>query len=130
MDSSPIFLILPYRKPIKCLLFTWYTCFLELGGIIKCSLNISCSPCLCGNIHGYCCCKISYYIFNCEHLADSLLLLRYCWLLLSMWLQDKANNYQHQKQLVVLYYIEVNYTGIRVDYFYQIENKLLINSPL
>lgn len=78
------------------------------------------------------CCsfKIPCYIFNCGHLGDCLLLLRYCWILLSMWPQDKANNYQHQKQLVVLYYIEVNYTGIRVDYFYQMGNKLLINSLL
>lgn len=80
--------------------------------------------------HDCCSFKIPCYIFNCGHLADCLLLLRYCWILLSMWPQDKANNYQHQKQLVVLYYIEVNYTGIRVDYFYQMGNKLLINSLL
>lgn len=129
-NLSPIFPMLPYMKPIKCLLFAQHTCFLELAGTIKCSLNLNCNPCLCSNMHVCRCCKISYCIFNRGHLADSLLLLRYCWLLLSMWPQDKANNYQHQKQLAALYYIEVNYTGIRVDYFYQMGNKLLINSLL
>lgn len=130
MDLSPNFPVLPYMKPIKCLLFVWHTCFVELDGTIKCSLTLKWYLCLCGNIHGCCCWKISYYVFNCGHLADSLLLLRYSWLLLLMWPQDKANNYQHPKQLVVLYYIEVNYTGIRVDYFYQMGDKLLINSLL
>lgn len=118
-----------------CKRITWsperHTWLLGLGTTIRDASSCrNCASNLFSDTQDCCSFKISCYIFNCGHLADCLLLLRYCWLLLSVWPQDKANNYYHQKQLVVLYYIEVNYTGIRVDYFYQMGNKLLINSLL